>query len=85
LPDTLGYLPKLESLNLSHNYLRFLPAELDQLQTLTALSLVSNHLLSLPCSIYKLNNLASFSLDWMKYTPFNRASLDEDGFTEFWP
>jgi Leucine-rich repeat (LRR) protein len=62
LPESLGQLPQLQSLDLSSNQLTALPESLGQLPQLQSLDLSSNQLTALPESLGQLTQLRSLNL-----------------------
>src|SRR6185295_1725369 len=62
LPDSLGHLTKLQSLDLSNNNLTSLPESLSKLKELASLDLSNNNLTSLPESLGKLTNLRNLRI-----------------------
>jgi Leucine-rich repeat (LRR) protein len=62
LPESLGKLTNLQSLNLSNNQLVTLPEWFPGLQSLQVLNLSNNRLETLPESLVNLNNLQSLNL-----------------------
>jgi internalin A len=62
LPESIGQLTKLTSLNLNNNRMTALPDSIGQLTCLTSLDLSNNKLKALPESIGKLTNLTSLNL-----------------------
>jgi internalin A len=63
LPESLGQLTQLQSLNLSRNNLTVLPDWLGQLTQLQSLRLLGNRLTTLPESLGQLTQLRSLDLD----------------------
>lgn len=68
LPESMGRLQKLESLDLGDNQLSTLPESISQLQNLEKLYLNDNQLRSLPASIGQLQNLEVL---WLGGNKFN--------------
>jgi hypothetical protein len=62
LPELLGELTQIKSLNLSNNELKKLPKWFNQLTQLTSLNLSSNQLTTLPPSLGQLTQLAVLNL-----------------------
>jgi internalin A len=62
LPESIGKLKQLTSLNLSSNKLTTLPPSLGQLTQLTKLNLSSNQLTTLPDSLGQLTQLTKLHL-----------------------
>jgi Leucine-rich repeat (LRR) protein len=62
LPESLGQLSQLRSLNLSSNQLQALPDSLDQLTQLQSLNLSSNQFATLPDSLSQLSQLQLLNL-----------------------
>jgi internalin A len=62
LPEEIGQLVNLTSLNLGHNRLRSLPESIGMLTNLVTLEVMNNQLGSLPDSIGKLSKLIMFDL-----------------------
>ncbi|MBE9030054.1 GTPase, partial [filamentous cyanobacterium LEGE 11480] len=62
LPETLGKLTQLQSLNLDRNQLSALPETLGKLTKLQSLNLFDNQLSALPETLGKLTNLTTLSL-----------------------
>lgn len=62
LPESLGQLKRLQSLNLNGNQLTALPESLGRLTQLQSLNLASNQLTALPESLGKLTQLQSLNL-----------------------
>nr|WP_278002567.1 COR domain-containing protein [Nodosilinea sp. FACHB-13] len=62
LPESIGQLTKLTSLNLGYNQLTALPESIGQLTKLTSLNLSHNQLIALPESIGQLTSLSSLNL-----------------------
>ena len=68
LPESIGQLTNLTSLNLGYNQLTALPESIGQLTNLTSLNLSHNKLIALPESIGQLTNLTSLNLDSKQLT-----------------
>ncbi|MGC1374599.1 MAG: COR domain-containing protein [Anaerolineales bacterium] len=68
LPESLGQLTQLQSLNLSDNELKALPEWLGQLTQLQSLDLSNNRLTTLPESIGQLKQLQSLNLSHSQLT-----------------
>jgi GTPase SAR1 family protein len=62
LPESIGQLTQLQSLNLSNNQLKTLPESIGQLTQLQSLNLSNNQLKTLPESIGQLTQLQSINL-----------------------
>lgn len=62
LPETLGQLTQLQTLDLSYNHLRALPQSLEKLTKLQVLSLSHNQLRELPESLTAITQLQSLSV-----------------------
>ncbi|MEM7184420.1 MAG: leucine-rich repeat domain-containing protein [Spirochaetota bacterium] len=63
LPESIGQLESLESLDLARNRLVRLPESIGKLKNLKSLNLVGNQLSHLPKSITKLKSLQELDLD----------------------
>lgn len=70
IPDILGQLTHLKSLNLSNNQLSTIPDSIGQLAGLTSLNISSNLLIQLPDSLGKLKQLRSLNLGNNKLRSF---------------
>jgi leucine-rich repeat protein SHOC2 len=91
LPDSIGNLTDLTSLNLYGNSLTSLSESIGNLSNLVELSLGNNQLTSLPASISKLTNLVSLALsrnqftilpDWIAYlSNLTRLYLNQNQLT----
>ncbi|MBI5715702.1 MAG: leucine-rich repeat domain-containing protein [Chloroflexi bacterium] len=73
LPEALGQLTQLQSLNLSYNQLTTLPEWLGQLTQLRSLDISYNRLTALPRSIGKLTQLKSLDLSGNQLTTLPEA------------
>jgi Leucine-rich repeat (LRR) protein len=64
LPDSIGNLKNLKTLNVSNNELRELPDTIGNLENLTSLDLSNNkYLMDLPLSLINLSNLLILKVD----------------------
>ncbi len=63
LPESIGYLKELKTLNLVGNDIEYLPSSFSKLKSLSYLNLVTNTLISLPENFNKLSNLEDLKLD----------------------
>ena len=68
LPDSLGQLSSLQSLDLESNQLATLPDSLGQLSSLQSLDLARNQLATLPDSLGQLSSLQKLVLDGNRFT-----------------
>jgi len=68
LPESIGLLTQLQSLDLNFNHLTALPESLGQLTQLQTLDLSSNQLMALPESLGQLTQLGSLNLSHNKLT-----------------
>lgn len=79
LPDSLGKLTTLTSLDLSENHIVVLPNTIGGLSSLTKLDLRSNRINQLPESIGELFNLVYFNLsgNQLSSLPLEKAEFDK--------
>lgn len=70
LPDEIGELKRLASLNLAANQLKELPENMAKLKKIEYLSLANNPLTSLPKALWKLKNLKYLDLAYLDLVKF---------------
>ncbi len=77
LPNEIGGLAKLESLNVSSNHLKVLPQSLNKMTSLREMDASVNQLTAFPTPLCQLKNLDSLNLSHNKITnvPSDVASL----------